>query len=173
METLNRALGRLVSGIETLLALVLIASVLLNCINIAARYFFHYSITGADEVQIYGMVAVTFIGLMVVSWRGRHLRMDVLVRNLSPRAKTVLEVVERLLTLTITLIVLDVSFEYVFRLYQIGITSENVGIPMWIPHSSITIGFALTAVVAIAQIADRCRAVLRGPGKTPPKDGQS
>ena len=150
---------KLVNRVETLLALILIGAVLLNCVNIAGRYFFNYSITGADELQIFGMIAISFIGLFVVSWRQRHLRMDVLVRNAPRWLQVVLEIAERVLTLAVALLLLFVSFEYVARMFQLGITSENVGLPMWIPHAAITIGFALTAVVTVVQIVARCRAV--------------
>lgn len=160
LRKLDLMLDRLVGTIEMVLALILIAAVLLNCLNIAGRYFFHYSITGADEIQIFGMIAISFVGLVVVSWRDRHLRMDVLVRGAPLWLQRVLEGIERVLILAVALLLLVVSFEYVDRMYQLGITSENAQVPMWIPHACVTLGFVLTALVTVVQLTARCRAVI-------------
>ena len=162
---LDLMMDRLVGAVETVLALILIAAVLLNCLNIAGRYFFHYSITGSDEIEIFGMIAISFVGLMVVSWRDRHLRMDVLARSAPPWLQRVLAGIERLLILAVALLLLVVSFEYVDRMYQLNIISETTGIPMWIPHISVTLGFVLTVLVIVVQIIARCRAVFGAGGK--------
>ena len=46
------------------------------------RYLFGLSFLGSDEVQIFIMIGMTFLGAVVVSRRNMHLRMDVLVRYL-------------------------------------------------------------------------------------------
>jgi len=150
-------LEKFIRPVQTGLGLLLIASVLLNCANIAGRYFFGRSIIGADELEIYAMIAITFIGLFCVTWRQAHLRMDVMTRNLAPAPKLALDIIERLLTLAVSWLLLCVSSEYVMRMYQVGAHSENAEIPMWIPHAAVTVGTGLTGVVCIAQIVGTLR----------------
>ena len=47
--------------------------------------------------------------------------------------------------------VLYVSSGYVKQMAGLDARSQNAGIPMWIPHSAILIGFGLIAVLAILQ----------------------
>ena len=53
---------------------------LLNFTNVLGRYLFGISLLGSDEVQVFIMVGMTFLGAAVVTRRNLHLRMDVLVR---------------------------------------------------------------------------------------------
>ena len=85
-------MNRLMKGIERVLALAFIAAVCLNFANVVGRYGFGRSIAAADEIQIYIMVFMAFLGAAVVSWRRQHLRMDVLVRFLPARLRTALRI---------------------------------------------------------------------------------
>ena len=72
-------------GLERLLGAALIVAVLYNFVNVVGRYVFGQTFISADEVQIYIMVYIAFLGAAVATWRRMHLRMDVLVQRL-PRS---------------------------------------------------------------------------------------
>ena len=74
------AMNALMKALERALALAFIFAVCLNFANVIGRYVVGRSIAGADEIQIYIMVAMAFLGAGLVAWRRNHLRMDVLVR---------------------------------------------------------------------------------------------
>jgi len=143
---------KIIDGLQTALGWVLMASVLLNCVNIAGRYVFGVTITGADELQIFSMIAITFLGLCAVGWRGTHLRMDVLTHLMPDRLKTVLKFVERLLVCVVCMLVIYASQVYVSRMYQLGIRSENAHIPMWLMHAIVTVGLSLLVLVMVARM---------------------
>lgn len=63
----------------------LIVCVLLNFANVVARYAFNRAIFGIEEVQVYIVVAICFLGAVVVTFRNGHLRMDALVQRFSAR----------------------------------------------------------------------------------------
>ena len=50
------------------------------------RYVFGFALNGVDEIEIYILIWIAFLGAAVVTWRGLHLRMDVLVNALSGAA---------------------------------------------------------------------------------------
>ena len=77
---IDKALDRLARIIELVLAFAFIVAVVLNFTNVVGRYLFGLSLLGSDEVQVFIMVAMTFLGAVVVTRRNLHLRMDVLVR---------------------------------------------------------------------------------------------
>ncbi len=146
-------IDRMTRWVETGLGLVLIASVLLNCLNIAGRYFFNTTLISADELQIFGMIAITFLGLFIVSWRGAHLRMDILAHAMPGRLRALFKILERLLICAVSILVIAMSWQYVTRMHMLGVRSENAEIPMWILHAIVTVGMSLVVIVTLAQIA--------------------
>ena len=142
-------MNRLMAAIERVLALAFIVAVCLNFANVVGRYGFGTSIAGGDEVQVYIMVWMAFLGAVLVSWRGEHLRMDVLARSFSDRARTALGRVELVLVIALAAFAVWQSWSYTEQIIAIGRRSDNAGIPMWIPHSAVGLGFALMLLVSI------------------------
>lgn len=60
---------KLTRAVERTLAVAFVFAVCLNFANVIGRYAIGRSILGADEVQIYIMVCMAFLGAVVVSWR--------------------------------------------------------------------------------------------------------
>jgi TRAP-type transport system small permease protein len=146
---IDNAFDRIARVIELTLALAFIFAVLLNFGNVVGRYLFGVSLLGADEVQIFIMVAMTFLGAAVVTRRDLHLRMDVLVRFLPAPVRVALRVVELLLLAVVAGFVVSQSYFYALQMLHIGRTSDMAGVPMWIPHGTVALGFALILIVAV------------------------
>jgi len=144
-----RAFEALTRAIERALALAFVFAVALNFANVVGRYALGRSIMGADEVQIYIMVCMAFLGAAVVSWRRQHLRMDVLVQFFPRWLRAFLQAAELALVLMLAGFVLVHSSIYAWRMLSLGHLSDNAGIPMWIPHSAVAIGFGLIALIAL------------------------
>jgi TRAP-type transport system small permease protein len=148
---LNRSIDALAVALEKLLGAALIVAVLYNFVNVVGRYIVGQTFISADEVQIYIMVYIAFLGAAVATWRRAHLRMDVLVHRLPQRLQAALAVLELALVIVLAALVLYVSSGYVKQMAGLDARSQNAGIPMWIPHSAIVIGFGLIALLAILQ----------------------
>jgi TRAP-type C4-dicarboxylate transport system permease small subunit len=142
-------MNRLMNGIERVLALAFIAAVCLNFANVVGRYGFGRSIAAADEIQIYIMVFMAFLGAAVVSWRRQHLRMDVLVRFLPGAVRRGLGFLELALVIGVAGFALVQSWRYSAQMFALGRTSDVGGIPMWIPHGAVTLGFFLLLVASL------------------------
>ena len=142
-------MNRLMNAIERLLALAFIAAVCLNFANVVGRYGFGRSIDAADEIQIYIMVFMAFLGAAVVSWRRQHLRMDVLVRFFPAKIRQALPTIEMLLVLVIAGFAIVQSWRYSAQMLAIGRMSDVGGIPMWIPHGAVALGFFLILISAV------------------------
>ena len=146
---IDNVFDRIARVIEVTLALAFIFAVLLNFGNVVGRYLFGISLLGSDEVQIFIMVGMTFLGAAVVTRRNLHLRMDVLVRFLPAPVRVALRVVELLLLATVAGFVVSQSYFYAGQMLRIGRTSDMAGVPMWIPHGTVALGFALILIVAV------------------------
>jgi TRAP-type transport system small permease protein len=154
---LNRSIDALAVALEQVLGAALIVAVLYNFVNVVGRYIVGQTFISADEVQIYIMVYIAFLGAAVATWRRLHLRMDVLVHRLPPRVQAVLGVVELALIVVLATFVLYVSTGYVKQMAGLDARSQNAGIPMWIPHSAIVLGFGLIAALALLQFMQSLR----------------
>ena len=115
------------------------------------------SMSGTDEIQIYIMVWMTFLGAAVVTWRNQHLRMDVLVQLLPRPVRAMLRVAELALLATLAGFVLVQSSLYAQQMFRLGRTSDMAGVPMWIPHGAVAVGFALILIVTIWRLIGLAR----------------
>lgn len=149
---IDRVFDQVARFIELTLALAFIGAVLLNFGNVVGRYLFGVSLLGSDEVQIFIMVGMTFLGAAVVTRRNQHLRMDVLVQFMPAAVRFFLRVAEQLLLAVLAGFVLSQSYFYARQMLRIGRTSDMAGVPMWIPHGAVALGFALILVIALWRI---------------------
>jgi C4-dicarboxylate transporter DctQ subunit len=156
------------------LALGFLVAVCLNFLNVIGRYVVGYTPSGTDEIQIYIMVWMAFVGAAIITWRDVHLRMDVLFQRFPARLRAIVRGFELAVFLTIANFVTLQSFYYTVRMFKLGQVSDLAEIPMWIPHAAVVVGFALMAVVVLRRAAafvlgqDRARAP-----QTAPKDAMS
>jgi TRAP-type transport system small permease protein len=146
---IDKVFDRVARAIELALAVAFIFAVLLNFANVIGRYLLGISLIGADEVQIFIMVGMTFLGAAVVTRRNLHLRMDVLVRFFPRPIQILLRIIEQLLLIALAGFVLTRSYLYASQMLRIGRTSDMAGVPMWIPHGTVALGFALMLIVAV------------------------
>lgn len=163
---IERVFERLMRLIERVLSTAFVFAVCLNFVNVIGRYVFARTLAWGDEVQVYIMVGMAFLGAAVVTWRNLHLRMDMLAKSMPRRVRAALVVVELLVVLVLTGFVLVHSTLYAGRIFSIAQTSD-IGTPMWIPHSVVALGFGLIAAVTlwrgIELVWGRCTAA---PGDT-------
>jgi TRAP-type C4-dicarboxylate transport system permease small subunit len=144
---IDKAFDRIARAIELVLACAFILAVLLNFTNVVGRYLFGISLLGSDEVQVFIMVGATFLGAAVVTRRDQHLRMDVLLQFMPAPVRFMLRIAEQLLLIVIAGFVISQSYFYASQMLRIGRTSDMAGVPMWIPHGAVVLGFALILIV--------------------------
>ena len=77
----------LMAALRVAAGAMLVASVGINFANIIGRYFLSVSLSWAEEVMLFLMIGCVFLGAAPVGWMGRHIRMDVVVSLLPPRAR--------------------------------------------------------------------------------------
>jgi TRAP-type C4-dicarboxylate transport system permease small subunit len=146
---IDKAFDRVARILELVLALAFIFAVLLNFANVLGRYILGYSLLGADEVQVFIMIAMTFVGAAIVTRRNMHLRMDVLVQFIPAPVRVVLRLIELLLLIVLAGFVVTESALYAQRMFSIGRASDMAGVPMWIPHGMVALGFGLMLIVTL------------------------
>jgi TRAP-type C4-dicarboxylate transport system permease small subunit len=149
MKSVLKSVNALAWLIERVLAIALLVGISLNFVNVLGRYLFGAVLNGVDEVEIYILIWIAFLGAAAVTWRGAHLRMDVLIGACPPAVRGIVATIESIILFVISGFVAWQSFLYVQRIYSLGAVSDIAHIPTWIPHSAIPISFAAMALIVV------------------------
>lgn len=131
------------------LGAVLIAAVGLNVANIFGRYVLGRAIIGADEVLIYAMIGLVFLGAVLVTARDAHLRVALLPDTLSERRRRQLRRIEFLFLASVAGGVSWLASNVALQMQAFGQRSLAAGIPMSVPHALVAVGLALVAIVSL------------------------
>ncbi len=134
---------------RVIIGALILFSIGLNFANVIGRYVFFSSIIWAEEVMIFIMVWCVFIGAILVSYDGRHLKMDLLSVNLKPPLKQIINAFAVIVLLICCGVVAVQSFKATELFGRLGQESTVAGIPMVIPHAALLIGFVLI-IIAVA-----------------------
>jgi TRAP-type C4-dicarboxylate transport system permease small subunit len=149
--------ARLAAGFEgallTLLGLVMAGIVVLNFSNVAGRYLLSSPVPAADEIMTFAMVWGVFLGAGVVTLRGAHLRMDLVLGVLPARMRRLAEALATVCLLLVLGFVAVQSIEYLDTVGSIGLTSMAAGLPMAWVHAAVPIGFGLMILAALLRLA--------------------
>lgn len=138
-----------------LLGVLMLLIVGLNVANVAGRYLLSMPVPAADEIMTFAMVWGVFLGAAVVTLRGTHLTMDLIVGLLPPAARRAAEVAASLALIGVLGFVALQSLEYIDVIGGIGLTSMAAGLPMAWVHAAIPIGFGLMMVAALLRLFGR------------------
>ena len=132
---------RLLDRLERISGVIFILVVMLNFASAAGRYAAGTPIVGADEVQVFTMIWLIFLGAAIAAMRRAHLRMDVLTAYLSPQLAWWRHLSEALLMVAACALMVWVSADFTLQIYNMEQKSDAAEIPMWLPHLSVVVGF--------------------------------
>ena len=139
-------------------ALLLVIAVVLNCANIVGRYVFSNPFASAEEIILFLLVGVVFLGNSVVAFEGRQLRMDVFLIMLPSRARFGLETLAEVVAIMMSVIIVVAGWPALSMLIEFDQRSQAADIPLAIPQALIPIGFCMTALLLCIRIFRRFRA---------------
>jgi TRAP-type C4-dicarboxylate transport system permease small subunit len=142
----------LVTGLRFLTASLLLIAVALNFANIIGRYVLNAPIASAEEVMLFLLVAVVFLGNSVVGWEGRQIRMDVVLHTLPPALRHWLEVIADLAMIAVSVILIVFAWPVINMLAEFDQRSQAAEVPLYIPQALIPIGLGLTAILTAARL---------------------
>lgn len=145
-----RRLGDIIAQVSVVIAATaLMAIVALNGANVFGRYFLGKPIPWAEEAMLYLMMLIVFSAAAAVTWRRNHIGIDLLVNWLPPFWGRVATFATGLIAVLVLGLICYSSFEIVSTLYAFDQRSEALELPIWIPQSFITIGFAMMAFMIV------------------------
>lgn len=149
VDGLNERIGTVVSWFTTLLVLTV-------CLDVFTRYFLRRSSVAVQELE-WHFFAVIF--LLASAWalkHNKHVRVDVLYMNFTPRNQALVNLIGSLLfLLPFAVIAIWSSQNFVLNSFRIGeVSPDPGGLPArYILKSMIPIGFTLILLQGLAMAA--------------------
>ena len=148
---------RLVAVIQAITAVLMLIAVAVNFANIIGRYVFFAPIASAEEVMLFLMVGMVFLGNSVVGWQGKQLRMDVLLHAMPPSLSRALDIIADLTMIAVCIILIVLGWPAVQMLAEFDQRSEAADIPLVIPQALVPIGLGLNAFLVGARLIESFR----------------
>ncbi len=128
---------------ESIIAFILAAMTIVTFAQVVARYIFNYSFVWALELSMVLFGALIFLGMSYGVRVNAHIGVDAVVKALPRKAAHYAGILGTLLCLLYAGIVLYGSWLYVSKMHLIGIMSQDLPIPLWVPRVVMPIGYLL------------------------------
>jgi C4-dicarboxylate transporter DctQ subunit len=142
-STLFVALG---AGFALVMALSITYSVIL-------RYVLNTPQVWTDELMGYLMVALVMFGLGETVRRGDHISVDLVTARLGPRGQAAARIWGLVAMIAFAAVLLQRSWDMVAFSRMVDLLSDGyLAMPIWIPQSSLLIGFALMILSSVNQL---------------------
>jgi TRAP-type C4-dicarboxylate transport system permease small subunit len=134
------------------MGIVMLAGVAICFANVVARYLFGYALFWAEEVMVFLIIWGVFIGVGAAAYDRAHLNMDLFANTFRGRALEAINASIVAVLLASCVFMIFQSWQVVALFYQGGVTSVSAGVPKWISHLALPVGFALMAVAVLARL---------------------
>lgn len=143
----NQTLGRFVNAIEEgVIALLFAAMTIVTFVQVVLRYGFNTGFVWALELTTYLFAWLVLFGMSYGVKVGAHLGVDAFVKLFAAPTRRIFGLLAVAAGLTYGAILLLGSWEYVSKLYRIGIESEDLPIPQWVPMAILPVGVTLLLI---------------------------
>lgn len=125
------------------MSLLLAAMTLLTFTQVVLRYVFNTGFSWALELTTIIFAFMLFLGVSYCARIGAHIGVDALVKILPPKLRHASSIAAVLLCILYAGFVIFGSYEYVSKMYLIGIELEDLPIPMWMARAVLPVGYTL------------------------------
>lgn len=147
-----------VSVPRLMIGILLLLMVGINFANVIGRHAFGFAIFWSEEIMTLALVWGVFIGIIVVTYKGEHLKMDLVSQTLPDAWKRMINVfIIAVFVLSMTY-ALYYSYQVVSIINMTGRVSNAAKYPMVIQHSALLIGI----FGSIIAILIRCKSYYSG-----------
>lgn len=130
---------------EGLITFLMAAMTLITFMQVIARYVFNYNFVWALELTGVMFAWLIFVGMSYGVRVGAHIGVDALVKSLGSKGARVVGSLAAGLCIVYALLVALGSFQYVQKMYDVGILMQDLPVQSWIPRAILPVGFLLLA----------------------------
>ena len=149
---MEKVINALIKGLHVLLGLLLIVMVGVSVWNATSRYLFDQALLWADEAATFGLIFIAYLGAVISAWQQNPIRMDILVSLFPAKLQRIMAMIQAVAVSGLCGWVAYYSYEYTARTFKFGFKSTSTELPMWIIHSSLTIGFIGVVLMTLLRL---------------------
>lgn len=121
--------------------------------SVVLRYVLNTPQVWTDELMGYLMVAVVMFGLGETVRRGDHINVDLITARLGPRGQSLARIWGLLAMIAVAAVLLQRSWDMVAFSRMVDLLSDGyLAMPIWIPQSSLLVGFSLMILASLNQL---------------------
>lgn len=128
---------------EGLVAFLMAAMTVVTFMQVVARYVFNYSFVWALELNGVLFAWLIFVGMSYGVRVGAHIGVDALVKAFGKSTQRAVAIVATLVCIAYAAIFAFGGYQYVRKMYEVGILMQDMPIAQWIPRIILPLGFAL------------------------------
>ena len=145
---------------------VIVAVVVASFINVAGRALLNVPLNAFVDIMTQSVPLVAFLGIAYCQRHNGHIRMDMLLAKLPPRAFWCTEFAGLLLIFLTVVVLAYGAFLHASRAFVYGDSTEDTAVALWPVKALIVVMFALLALRLVVQMAD-CLRLVRHPTARP------
>jgi len=153
LQTLDRitaAASRLFIALGAAITVVMTLSI---TYSVVLRYVLNTPQVWTDELLGFLLVALVMFGLGETVRRGDHISVDLITARLGRRGQVAARVWGLVAMIVVAAVLLQRSWDMVAFSHRVGLLSDGyLAMPMWIPQSSLFIGFSLMILASVNQL---------------------
>ncbi len=143
---------------DNILGVLLLAMMLLTCVNVFARYVLLSSMPFVEELTNAGLILLSIAGAATAAKRGAHLGLTILTERMSPSGQKAMELLANALGIIFGLIILYYGVRMSSQEFALGLKTSGMQWPEGAFGAMIPFG-GLFLVIRYAQLFIR---TLRG-----------
>ena len=153
-ETLAKGVSLMNSALKYVCVSLLFFMMALGTVDVIGRYLFNKPILGTLEVFEILLPAIVLLGLGYTQENRGHVTMELLVLQLSPRTKTILDVVTNGCALFISVLILWRGWILTTLYWRMGRTIPTIDVPMFLPQLFVPLGALVLSLVLMVQMLE-------------------
>ena len=138
-----------IHGSMFLANLCMAGMLVLVCLNVILRYAFGQPLYWGDEIMIYLMVLMVYLGFGYMLMEGRHVRMTALMERMTVRTQNIVWVFTGLVSVVYVVFLLVAGVNMTVDSFQIDFISTITGLPIGPWQVIMCVGLAILLIAAI------------------------
>ena len=140
-EVAMNQISKFIEKIEKFVSIILIAALtFILFLAVIYRYFLNSPLFWANEISIFIMAWLTFLGGSLSFKYKSQASITFLSNSLSTKNKRILNIITHIIMLVFLAILIYVSYYWIFNFSHSK--SSALRIPMWIPYLSVPVGLS-------------------------------
>jgi TRAP-type C4-dicarboxylate transport system permease small subunit len=160
--TLAKSVSLMNSALKYVCVGLLLFMMGLGTADVIGRYLFNNPILGTLEVFEILLPAIVLLGLGYTQENRGHVTMELLVTQLSPRTKTILEIATNGCALIISVLILWRGWILTALYWHMGRTIPTIDIPMFLPQLFVPLGALVLSLVLMVQMLENIIQLKKG-----------